>query len=342
MILVIMILVDQVKSSENSTQFDVPFKVDNYVYVGQFLSIILCLGTQNDLLVAIRSFISLGGGSNYDQVIGEEGHRSCIFWLVRIGLPNLMKFMQGSLVTFVSFVIIIQSDDIIELLKDFTALMVISEVDDILFQLASHGYLGNELHQETKKVEDAPKITVIRKTFLSSGRKSMNGILFARLVFLFLLCGMIGWWGKILSLQKNGTYFIMKFPDCEEHAQLGLEQFGDDTCFGGPLNTLDCAFENGDCLDFNTAYPLCRTNELVNVGKEVGNGQCNITFAIYECDYDGGDCCSYELQRSTKFENNECNGGYIHNSPERKTEGPFSLICVELSHLVRFLNLKHL
>ena len=45
---------------------------------------------------------------------------------------------------------------------------------------------------------------------------------------------------------------------------------------------------------------------------EVSNGICNFDFAIPECDYDGGDCCPYDIQRSPIFfRNGQCNGGEI-------------------------------
>ncbi len=58
--------------------------------------------------------------------------------------PERHEVFDCVLVTFISFVIIVQADNIIDHLKDFTALMVISEVDNILFQLASHGCLVKE------------------------------------------------------------------------------------------------------------------------------------------------------------------------------------------------------
>ena len=73
MTLGVMILFGQFNESEDSSIFGVPFKVDDpSVRVAQFLSIILCLSTQSDILTSIRSFLLLGKGSNWSEVIGEE------------------------------------------------------------------------------------------------------------------------------------------------------------------------------------------------------------------------------------------------------------------------------
>lgn len=46
----------------------------------------------------------------------EESSTSNYEWMLDVFLPNVMKLVQGLLVTFDSFVIIVQSDNIIDLL----------------------------------------------------------------------------------------------------------------------------------------------------------------------------------------------------------------------------------
>eukprot|EP00554_Chaetoceros_debilis_P016166 CAMPEP_0194125384 /NCGR_PEP_ID=MMETSP0150-20130528/59435_1 /TAXON_ID=122233 /ORGANISM="Chaetoceros debilis, Strain MM31A-1" /LENGTH=149 /DNA_ID=CAMNT_0038819191 /DNA_START=547 /DNA_END=992 /DNA_ORIENTATION=- len=83
----------------------------------------------------------------------------------------------------------------------------------------------------------------------------------------------------------------------------------DGSCYGGPLNTKQCWYEFGDCLNFNLVYPLCKGDELVDVENEVGNGECNRLFAIPGCEYDGGDCCPYKIQYALSFGDGLCHGG---------------------------------
>ncbi len=334
MILGTMIALNQTSLSVGSSIFNVPFKVDPIVRAGQFLTIVLCLLTQSDVITTIQSLILLGWGSNWDEVIGEPGKKSHCLWIIRILFPNLLKFAQGLLVMFVSFVIIVQSDDIIELLKDFTALMVLSETDNIMFYIASQGYLGRELLNkalDTKSTSidtthshsfgggggngndnsHSPAPTTVRSTL---GKILLGAFCFRPLILLALFAPMLGGCARIVHNQRNGVYFRQKYPKCNFTGafELAQEQFGDGVCYGGPLNTLDCDFEGGDCVLFNLAYPLCKgRDDLILVQDKVDNGVCDLLFTIPECDYDGGDCCPYDILNDPKFGDGQCDGGRI-------------------------------
>ena len=121
-------------------------------------------------------------------------HHAVSGWTLRIGVPNTMKLVQGLTVTLVSFVIIVRADTIIELLKDFTTLVIISETDNILYQLAIPGYLGEQLHQEALQIEQkAEQTNVMDVDERHQSKKS--GLAYVRLVFLLLLGAMFGGWG---------------------------------------------------------------------------------------------------------------------------------------------------
>lgn len=72
---------------------------------------------------------------------------------MHIFLPNFCTFLQGLLVLFISFVVIVQSDHVIDLFKDFSALTVISQLDDLVFFLARAEFIGRNLKSEAMKVE---------------------------------------------------------------------------------------------------------------------------------------------------------------------------------------------
>ncbi len=322
-----MIALNQTKQSVGSSIFNVPFMVDPVVRAGQFLTILLCLLTQSDVITTIQSLILLGWGSNWDEVIGEPGKKSYCLWITRILFPNLLKFSQGLLVMFVSFVIIVQSDDIIELLKDFTALMVLSETDNIMFYIASQGYLGRELLTKALDTKSVSIDTTHTSSFGSHShsqettgcRSTLKKILlgafcFRPIILLALFAPMLGGCARIVQNQRNGVYFRQKYPKCNFTGafELAREQFGDGVCYGGPLNTLDCDFEGGDCVLFNLAYPLCKgRDDLIFVQDKVDNGICDLLFTIPECDYDGGDCCPYDILNDPKFGDGQCDGGRI-------------------------------
>ncbi len=324
MILGTLIALDQINLSEGSSLFDVPFNVDTVVRIGQFFSIFLCLSTQTDMLTSVQNLVILGTGNKWNEAIGERNNKNVCVWLIRILLPNLLKFSQGLLVMFVSFVIIVQSDNIIDLLKDFTALMVLSETDNIMFHLATQGYLGQTLLRQTANATDRSVDTSSKSSnsivpLGSTGgrRKVASRVMaffnFRPLILLALFAPMLGGWVVIIQNQMNGQYFRDKYPKCkvngdaDEAFELAKRHFGDGVCWGGPLNSFDCEFEDGDCVRFNIAYPLCKgRDELVDVQEKMDNGVCDAAFMISDCDYDGGDCCPYRLINSPTFGDGLC------------------------------------
>ncbi len=304
------IAIDQIGESVDSSSFNVPFKVDPVVRFGQCLSIILCLSTQSDVLTAVQTLVILHRSDEWYNIIGENEY-SRTLWIRRVVLPNTLKVIQGVLVIFICFVIIIQSDDIITLLKDFTALMVLSETDNVLFYLAQYGYLGRNLQDKTIELS---KIEIEDSAYDSTQRRKD---LFVRSsVLLVLICWLFGWWVQVALRQSNGVYFSQRYKKCldennESLYPLAKTEFGDGNCYGGPLNTLSCDFEGGDCINFNLAYPLCKRSDLINVETLIGDGTCNEEFMIFECDFDGGDCCPYSITKKDYFGDGQCNGGKV-------------------------------
>ncbi len=333
----LMIAMNQIIEGAGSSVFNIPFRVDPVVRVGQALTVILCLSTQSDIFSAIQYFIVLRRGSNWREMIHLEGESSsqtssCLTtsWLMMIAFPNSLKLIQGFLVLFISFVIIVQSDNIISLLKDFTALMVLSETDNILFQLADMGYLGEYLQNKASEVKEIEIEEVGEDhidhrninpcTFLRKGFENRRGGWRARTIGLFsFFLAFLGGWGVIVYRQENGTYFAQRYPNCtstgrtdKEMFRLAKEHFDDGKCYGGQLNTLGCKFEGGDCVDINLAYPLCKGDQYVNVQELLENGRCDLTMNTKECGYDAAQCCPLNITSQASFGDGQCNGGQMN------------------------------
>ena len=264
MILCILILYDQllIQSSGSST-FNVPFYVGNEVRVAQFMSIIFCVAIQGDVLVSIKTLTLLWKTTRWDKIIldrgDDTGSLSTSKWASHILVPNLMRFVEGILGLFVSFVVIVQSDNIINLLRDFTALMIISEVDNLGFRLAADGYVGEKMCREALKVKDRCDCTLSPATSPDEGRKC-NRFIFRPLILATILSCMIGGWSYFVVQQVRGKIYSQRFPGCVDTVpfEFAKKHFGDGKCYGGNMNTLGCEFEGGDCINFNLEYPLCR------------------------------------------------------------------------------------
>ena len=151
MALCMLIAANQFHQGTNSSLFNVPFKVDLIVSIAQFMSIFFCIFIQADALTSIETLTLLWRTTEWERVIPDDTDHAG--WNVQVLIPNLCKLTQGILVLFVSFVAIGQSDNIIHLLKDFSALMVLSELDNLVFFLAKSGYMGKHLKLKTALVE---------------------------------------------------------------------------------------------------------------------------------------------------------------------------------------------
>eukprot|EP00554_Chaetoceros_debilis_P016003 CAMPEP_0194125478 /NCGR_PEP_ID=MMETSP0150-20130528/59484_1 /TAXON_ID=122233 /ORGANISM="Chaetoceros debilis, Strain MM31A-1" /LENGTH=1369 /DNA_ID=CAMNT_0038819289 /DNA_START=171 /DNA_END=4280 /DNA_ORIENTATION=- len=307
-----LILSSQFEASRGSSLFTIPFVVDPIVRAGQCFGIIFCSSTQNDILTSIQSVAIFWRSTRWDLVLLEGDDRyqrnrpHFIIWLCIILIPNIFKLMKGLSMAFVSFVIIVQSDSIIELLKNLIALMVISETDYITFQLAKSGYLGQTLHFK------ATRATSIDFREDSSAVNMLN--FWTRpFVLMTVLSGMLAGWLYIVYNQETGVYFDQRFPGCIGNFLLAKENFGDGMCYGGPLNTLGCEFEAGDCINFNLAFPDCKGDNLTFVENELGNNICNDQFSSIGCKFDGGDCCPLNITQHQSFGNGICDRGEGNN-----------------------------
>jgi len=222
-------------------------------------------------------------------------------FLLNVLLPNVFSLTQSLLVLLVSFVIIVQSDNIIDLLKDFTSLMFISEINDIVFYVASIGYLGRELKRDTKRSQSF-EITDSLQVMTLCSRLIPARVIFLAFLAIALLCG----WLLIVAGQVSGTYFKYKFEDCNIPTNM-VANLGNDECDGGVLNSIECGFDGGDCVDFNLAWPDCYVPDAF----KVGDGKCDELYNKEKCGYDGGDCCPYASD-DEHFFNGVCDGGYYN------------------------------
>jgi hypothetical protein len=308
---------DQIRSSQKSTLFDIPFKVSNDVRIAQFLAIFLSIMISYDIFMPIKelSMLWITNKENWTKVVdtmetvnydspremqndlsGRPFSHIRNVWLLHIFFPVVLKFVQGVLVLLITFVIVIQSDDIIDLFKDFAAMQVISEMDNVAFGLASHGFFGKALKRDSDTASNVKVRDEIRKICF--------GLPLRPVVMLSLLITMTSAFvGLVVVGQQNGAHFEQKYPNCNVRFDQ-IQNITDGNCNGGLPNTFQCGFDGGDCIDFNIAFPNCKALN----AYEVGDGTCHEELNVKECGYDGGDCCHMKLDPNY-LNDGECNGG---------------------------------
>ena len=151
----IMILTHQLLSqTNNGMSLNGLSFVSLEVTSAQFYTILLSIFWQTDIQTSIQMFGILWYTGNQEWPHQEIDVKDGTYWtwLIKVFFPNIQHFIAGLLALTNSFVIILQSSNVIDLFKDFTALILISEIDNLVFSLASKSYFGEKLKDETEKI----------------------------------------------------------------------------------------------------------------------------------------------------------------------------------------------
>ena len=284
----ILLIMNLLKNEYGAMDLNVPLRVSATVRCGQIFTIFLSLMMQTDVSSAICNVWFLRyseSTSQWKKLLQEDSQNSNTLhiWLRRILFPNLLKLSQAALILCATWIIIVQSDDFVDLIKNFTALFIVSSIDDVFFIMADQGVLGSDLSKSAKTLSDIELNCGEKLSFLPSAMTLIAVIMyicFALVMFLGL--------GVIAHRQDSGTYIRKRYPVCTRDVK-DVSKLGDGICHT-EFNNENCNFDHGDCEIFNLMYPNCDVQDPYNVG----NGHCDAFegYNVSECDYDGGDCLS--------------------------------------------------
>ncbi len=171
------------------------------------------------------------------------------------------------------------------------ALILISDIDNIVYQLSSQGYFGRSLKKETEKIKE------IRLVDDSNFIVPFVGIPVRLFVLLSIFAGMIAGWSFFIEGQSSRRFFIKEHPQCnvdevddyyDYYYHYGPHYIKDGRCHS-MYNTSECGYDGGDCIEFREQYPNCT----VETPEWIGDGECNLgQYYTEECGYDGGDDCT--------------------------------------------------
>jgi hypothetical protein len=135
------------EESDNPAAAIFPANVSTLVRGTQILSILCYLvfadSTMTDLAKAIEYF------PRFDRDKGDEK-------LSLVVLSCVLRFIQGLFATFVALLLILTSDDVVDIVLNFTAVNFISSLDDCAFELAKWGKWGAALKKEAQSIEQRP------------------------------------------------------------------------------------------------------------------------------------------------------------------------------------------
>jgi len=276
------------------TTLSIPVKTENNIRIAQVLVIVVATMTQTDVLVGLRNLFLLRFKEKqlWGSIIGVNENQTFFLWSCRIFLPNFLKMMEGTLILFATFLVIVQSDDIVELLKDFSALFVISSIDDLFFMMADIGYFGRRHFKIAQKAKGIKIGTRVKSAEDKVAKQKVEKQL--EFSFFVVIAGMLGTWIYITIGQENGRYFKQMYPNCNLNQTFDGTQFlsivADDICqfkMGEGTNVVQCGWDGGDCEALNERYPDCVVPEY----RLLGDGKCDGNeYNTETCGFDNGDC----------------------------------------------------
>ena len=132
--------IDTVKES-----FRLPHEIeDQEVRLAGFFALIIALPTQQDVMISL----TLWRDGYSDKMFASFKGTSYLKWAA----SSICRFLEGSLGLAVSLLLIVRSTDVLDLLLNFSAIEVVTTLDDAAFSLAKRGYFGENASHDAWKV----------------------------------------------------------------------------------------------------------------------------------------------------------------------------------------------
>ena len=202
--LIISNLQDEADDPDNP--WGIPPSVSTPVRIGQVIALFITLMSQNDLLCGL-TLLFQGYDDTSAEGIGKSfPHATWMKWVV----TATSLILEGLLSLTVTFLLIITtSDNVVDLLLNFTAIEFVSVLDETVFLLSKVGFVGTRNKMAANKVEEA-KYEVHKEKIFSHLAKFF--VLVTMFVILFSL------WIAVFYYQESGRFYssnpiLVQFDD---------------------------------------------------------------------------------------------------------------------------------
>jgi hypothetical protein len=190
-----LVSVDVIDLSNSRNPFNIPTNVESTVRATQVLAIIIAIVTQDDVKKVI---LILRDGYIADVFQGTFGPDATKFkWVLSL----VLRASEGLIGLFVTFMLIMQSKAVLDLLLNFSAMEFVSLLDDGAFSMLREGYFGIGMMKEAKRSEK--KYSVSHTLSLKSSRLSA-------VYFIIIFAVMFSGWIGIYSDQARGEYLCRR------------------------------------------------------------------------------------------------------------------------------------
>ena len=162
--------------------------------IAQFIGMLvtaMVMAAEGDLVIGATQLIS-----GFDPRMQEMSpHATWLRWY----LTGILQCLVGCLLLFDSFVLSMQSEAVIDLVLNLTALHFIQEIDEMAFSIAAESGLFGEAVEETcEHVQNLKKFTTPEQR---ERKKNLR-----RGIVLFMVCGLLAPYFLIVVWQNSGKF----------------------------------------------------------------------------------------------------------------------------------------
>ena len=140
-------LIDRTKSFN---QFGVPVSVERAVAASQLLALLISVFSKNDLVSAFIVYIR-GYDASIKRHFHRDGRGGGLPW--QWGLSIAMSLVDGLFDLAVTFLLIVKSSTVLDVLLNFAAVAFVAEIDEIAFTFAQMGFIGTTNKNEAELVQ---------------------------------------------------------------------------------------------------------------------------------------------------------------------------------------------
>ncbi|CAJ1928117.1 unnamed protein product [Cylindrotheca closterium] len=275
--LLVLLLLDQI-GLEDDNVLGTPANVEVIVRAAQVLALVIALFSQSDLRQGVEG-ISEGLPDIYQ---GNDSFQS--MGPARWHFAYAIRFLQGFVNLFASFVLLLQAETVFDVLLNFLGVQFISDLDDLAFDLGGKGYFGYSAQQV---IHDIMQARFLRD---STSHKCRT---YAHVIGIFaVLVVMVGIFSNLAIQQDQGVFAIESVT----------AEFGDEVIsFMGLFNGCYRARKEGPALNRRLVYE--------QIGSEVDGGKFGYCDNLEEASSEGWvffqgnsveDACEKYIIRSDK------------------------------------------
>lgn len=184
-----------------------------------------------------------------------------------------LKLIQGLLATFSTLLLVVTSNQVVDIILNFTAVNFISNLDDHAFHLAKSGDFGPALQKEAKRIvtTDLP---------VSTNAKKQPRYVYSLIVSALVSVNLLGMIVLVIVGQKSNRIWVTKALRVQFAEETGLNEFSG--CFG--MNTtLSSVFfsrrsyDSYDNAPSKTSFGYCREDRQWILFSGNGVDPCQIS-----------------------------------------------------------------